>query len=780
MLRLTDRGVATAYLSLPLADFEDEWHRIDTAFEEFKRDSARSTSDIEAPEVLFLVGQADMAIQFRLSNFRRLVALRYPYPDSVGLMFNWHYAVPFDFGFTPRTDLPSEFRFLLHLRMHRRVHAYPGMEELILRCVAENFQDPEIYGDVNAGLGWSDAFVNGHLAARRLQDFVRLLLVTDNMHMEVEGIQVPVFSRVFSIIGYPWPNPPDLSHNARLTLLRVAPGSIPLIHPRLQPLKGDVRLIDGKSDLAVVVDGTGPANFLHLQRQLAENPSLSKYIQKVETHLVFSAVPKEGTTHPEKPLARFSNTQHLLRCSCEQDHRDVRTEADEKMRLLPRELRHAVQNMMLLLSSALRDDTMCCDVRNSVIACERSLVTLLQRLEPSTPTAPVAQADQLMVPDFTRARQMRKERMKSRLKREQEVFGAYRAITDWHIWAERILKQRTVGSFDEIFGQSDRAITYNGGVQKFLFLADGLIDDFVQRIDEVPAKRPLFATLYDSVHTILSVRGMGFVRIPALRIFQLPLAVTDLWHEVGVYLFYLRYGHNFADLPSDAPGVFARVERLADHYGDLIVYLYGFHEDWSRAIASLIIGSVEAYRNERDEEVWRAALFDTLWRAYVLTEFDELRYRRSYPSLEEMRDTALERVRSFTASLRAKRSDFDIRLGVEAWVDLAVRAASDEIEDVREFSVDLARFKPRRRARAANLKKFMNGDVAPFEPGEDINETYGRLADLIHSEKPPTDATVFRMMAALGKSAANEYHRRQVRIGADIRLRGRVSVKKPR
>ena len=123
---------------------------------------------------------------------------------------------------------------------------------------------------------------------------MRLLLVIDNMHIEVAGVQEPVFSRVFSILGYPWANDPQIGHRSRLTLLRVAPGSIPVVYPRLLPLKGSIRLVEGKSDLAVV-SANGPSDFLRLQHDIAEDPTLRSYIQKVETHLVFTTVPSEGT-----------------------------------------------------------------------------------------------------------------------------------------------------------------------------------------------------------------------------------------------------------------------------------------------------------------------------------------------------------------------------------------------------------------------------------------------------------------------------------------------------
>ena len=81
-------------------------------------------------------------------------------------MFNWHYAVPFDLGVASKSGLSSDFRFLLHLRMHRRIHAYPEMKDQSSSC-QEIFWDSEISAEVNTGLGWSDAFVNGYLGATK-------------------------------------------------------------------------------------------------------------------------------------------------------------------------------------------------------------------------------------------------------------------------------------------------------------------------------------------------------------------------------------------------------------------------------------------------------------------------------------------------------------------------------------------------------------------------------------------------------------------------------------
>lgn len=46
---------------------------------------------------------------------------------------------------------------------------------------------------------------------------------------------------------------------------------------------------------------------------------------------------------------------------------------------------------------------------------------------------------------------------------------------------------RTVGSFEELLGQTDRAIAYRDGVQKFLFLADALLADSNRKFMPVEA-----------------------------------------------------------------------------------------------------------------------------------------------------------------------------------------------------------------------------------------------------------------------------------------------------
>ena len=110
-------------------------------------------------------------------------------------------------------------------------------------------------------------------------------------------------------------------------------------------------------------------------------------------------------------------------------------------------------------------------------------------------------------------------------------------FTIWHVFSERLLRQHTVASFEEMLLQSDRAVVYRGSVQKSLFLADWLMNEFAERIrgGSLP---PMFSAMYDAESRIFSFADVGFVRIPARHLFTLPAVIPDLWHEVGVHWFY--------------------------------------------------------------------------------------------------------------------------------------------------------------------------------------------------------------------------------------------------
>src|SRR5690348_1597632 len=119
-LRLRDLGVATAYATVGVGDVVPEMNAARKAAAELKR------SELVGPEIVFLLGQADIATIYETRNFKRIFDLRYPRASSHASVVNWVFSVPFDLG---RDNAPSEdeapFRFIIHLRIRRAVYAYP-------------------------------------------------------------------------------------------------------------------------------------------------------------------------------------------------------------------------------------------------------------------------------------------------------------------------------------------------------------------------------------------------------------------------------------------------------------------------------------------------------------------------------------------------------------------------------------------------------------------------------------------------------------------------------
>ena len=780
-LKLSDRGVATAYLSLPLGSFEAEQSAVTRAYEAW-RDSRRKPREkrvVQPPTFLYLLGQADMAVQFRLTDFRRLFDISYPYSDSSGNTFNWLYSVPYERAVASASPPDrSMLRFLVHLRLRREIYAYSSAEEHIVRqliSVLGGHQDVEVH----AALGWSDLVVTGALLPSAFNDFVHALVTIHGFGITAGPKRLDTFSRMFTIVGYDIARIPHLVHNGHVTLVRAIPGHAAEVTRALKQITGSLYLMEGKTDFAVLTDKTLPADFLERQTRFAENEKTGKWLQKLETHLMFT--PESEMRRESVPsIHDFPVKKHVLHCACASDHEEQQTQIHKLLPLLPDELRQSVQNMLLLVRATILDDTLCCDVRTAVLALDYGVMTLLKRLQTvlSQQAQGAAPNDALAAPDFDRPRAARADRREAANKLQQEIYRVYRYLTEWHIYAERVLRQRSVGSFEEILGQSDRAITYYGGVQKFLFLADSLMNEFVRRIPNLPPDLPRFATLYDSVNTILSMPSVGTVQIPVRKIFQLPLVVADLWHEVGVALFSRRI--NYENLPTDKdlrPPQNRRTlyRELGDHYGDLIVYLFGYYGDWDRFMVSLFGGWIEVFEHEH-EPIRPLALFEVVWRAYVVTEFDAVRRGQADSNHEKNVERIWTRVYDFLRTAKLARITPSLKMAPEEWQRIVEKAAGPDILPIRDFYSDLAVavLPPQPRLRTLD---FSTGFVRDLDNGDDLNDHFAEFAHKIRTTRPDA-ATAFRTMAALAKSATNEYHRRKMSVHDPTQgLRARVKVR---
>ncbi|HEX7153576.1 MAG TPA: hypothetical protein VF618_18960 [Thermoanaerobaculia bacterium] len=754
-LRLRTYGIATAYATVGVGDVGPEIkvsraaangydERLASCQAEGKRPVNR---ELWPPELLFLLGQADVATIYKTTNFKRIFELRYPRAGSKAGVVNWVFSVPFDSSGPDDASGPAALRFMIHLRLRRAVYAYPGIAEQIVKKLTTLLGPNAAGARVHAGLGWNDLMVEGYFDDTTFTALIDFILAVHSLKI-VSGPEharrsLPVLQRILTVFGYREtdpPDPPEFNSDRHLTFLRGAPGGYDDVLD-LFSNADIIDILDGKADFMV---SSGPAqrNWLREQRKLGEKAN-RPVVRKVETHLMF--VNGRDFAERQKRLDRVIEAGPIVLheddCGCDTAAESLIRDIDATMdalargRKLPIEQRYAIDNALFLLTGTLRDSSICCDVRDAVMACFHGLLHILRLLS--------AECDR---PDL-------------------QYRQVWARLNDWHQFSELLLRQRTVGSYDEILGQSDRSIAYSGGVQKFLYLADQLMKDFARRIE--PVDPPSFATIYDSVKTIFSfVRTAPIVRMPTSQIFGFPLIVPDLWHEVAGRLFFLRTTEPLVKtlkaLGYDGELLEDYVANLADHYADIIVYLFGFNGDFHKFLVSLVHGWKVAYRGA-PEQVVRRSDAHFLLRAYLVYELDRVRTvradarkTRDFARLKEFADPTIADV--LVADLQAQLVALKQNVADAAWELLKGNVRRADFSHIHrqlyQQYVDT-----QVQARSVDLAPFDAGNIVDLQ-NVDINELFGELAHRMAKNYP--EATDFVTTAALGESAALEYHRRQM------------------
>ncbi len=746
-LRLRDFGIATAYATVGVGDVEPEKSVVREAAKEF-----RGTGPT-GPEIVFLLGQADLATIFETSNFKRIFDLRYPRADSHAAVVNWVFSVPFTVG---RAESPSieeaPFRFIIHLRLRRAVYAYPGIEHKIVDKLTHLLGRHRDGARIHVGLGWSDLIVEGYFTNDSFRDLVDFIIQTHGLriaHGPDREPNLPVLQRILTVFGYRGDDPPAFKSNRHLTFLRCKPGGFDEI-PKLFDDHETVDILDGKADFMITSDVRDPY-WLIRQRTLGDGTH-KKILRKVETHLMFFPAGDfiERSAVADLLIDVGDDILHDEDCGCDSTSKAVLGEierivlslSEKGQRLLPTEQRYAIDNALFLLGAALRDSSTCCDMRDAVIACSGGLLKTLQQIERSSPKPNAEQYEQM-----------------------------WRRLDEWHRLSELLLRQRIVGSYEEILGTSDRSVVYSGGVQKFLYLADQVMMDFARRIQ--PIDPPTFATIYDSVKTIYSFFTSGrMVRMPTSQIFSFPLIVPDLWHEVAGALFFLRFQEDFLELaPEEGYNDF--LANVADHYADLMVYLHGFTGDFEKFCVSLFHGWRLAYRDV-PEDVHTYSRGHFLLRLYLVFEFDRFRAVQRARSVETARSfsesdvhAVIERLVEVITQLQDRLADIKFRS--TDWELLRKNVTTSET--FHEIQRQLYRpfLETEVNSRKVDLAPFQRGEIVDLGDDDDLNALFGALSYQLALMWPNTD---FLATAALGESVALEYHRRQMtrkRASANVR-----------
>jgi hypothetical protein len=801
-LEFADFGVATAYVNVGFGAFDDEARHIL---------SLNWDTLIKPPRVLHMIGQSDVAVSVAEDEFRKLLGGPYPDHASHAFSLNWNFMVPYLFGkpedlarwqggmARPLDDAPLSF--FQHLRLRRAIYAYAGAEGLIVQKLRALLEAHGIDASILGGLGWSDIILDGRLQVEQMREFIRFLVTVHELHLPIVGIpngKLPVFQRILTLFGYvPGGAVPTAAGLRHMTFVRAKPGHLEQSRAALRaefpsPLYR-IAFIDGKSDFVVSLAEQPPAPFLGgasvpagddptlLQRQERLSAiNVDASLQRLETHLLLTDIDDivvEAEACAVWPIARPAQ-HHDCTCATHSVNLDP---VQRPFNALPIGLRQAIQNLLLLFTSALKDPTTCCDSFPAIAACEASLITLLKSLDAvvkDLPSVPMTkeQLQQLSLDDafaLLNKEMDEAERFQKRYPAGIDVhkFMAerFKYLEDWHHYAERVLSQRIVGSFEAMLGHTDRVTTYRGGVQKFLQLADGLVRDFTRLIIADAESLP-FTTLYDSVHTIVSMRGGFFIRIPVRHVFTLPLGIADLWHEVGVTIFNLRYD------PKDVATLAARLgidadmlyEDLADAYGDFVVFLFGFRGNFRRFADSLMQAWLES-----EIPGGFGVPYEVLTRLYLVFEFAVARQigrRKEHGLLSK--SVVLYLLSSLRAFVCSRYPLYKERLSSEeqlTWLTLATRLVHDHFRHFRTRMSDfLDAAAPA--TKSPDLKEILEGRTIELGPDADINALFAEYAAMVND--PSYRATVktakqtskksqlFRSMAALGKSASQAYIQR--------------------
>lgn len=784
-LRLDNKGVADAYVVLPLGAFRREVLHL------------TGPDVVEKPEIVYLTGQADLLARFRVSDFRDVVKTPYPVVKSAARVFNWIFSVglrPAGIEREPRQTL----RFFLHLRLHRGVYAgKTGQIEVdVVDYLDKKLRKYHCSAHVQAGLGWADIIVDGRFDPLGMPEFMEFLLDVHEAHVTHGDNKHFVFSRMLTMLGFEpgtgegEPTTPELPNVKPAMFIRARPGRYQEALGYMTELVGQPmasHLLTGRSDVLFLCDEAVPFLFAKqwplVAPKDARDFSLSP-VERIETHILFQDPPERKIT--DTLVAQLSR-KPLEHCHC-RDAVDRNTRKDDRelnqRELVPDELSQPIKHVELLFYNVSRDPATCCDVAPAVSAAHFGLTRLYGSLR---------YQHRRVIEDDVVLENVKKTSTGSVVNEEEQLKFDHDAIEEqhrmferWYLISERMLRQRTTGSFDELLLQTDRAVVYRGSVQKFLYLADCLMNDFTAKING-ESLRPMFATLYDAASHIWSVRETGLIRIPVRHLFSLPDVIPNLWHEVGVHWFYLnlRAAEFGLRISEEDMNVY---NDLGDYYADLVVLRHGFLGRFQRFLISLTRAWIDslAYKgiptlvvNDKLAQHLARIEFARYNNQYIESSLNPLTVRP--PSFDQ--EEAKFMMRKWHAYLRTSFPRRDPQPGEDVSLippgdeEMIIDAAGilkkkvDRLGEVlpRKFSetVSPSTVDPAVASDHARWLQSYEGHIVEFDDMTDLNSLFGELYwairhhRLVKNERMPG---AFQKMAGLAKSATIEYHRRQLTV----------------
>jgi hypothetical protein len=259
----------------------------------------------------------------------------------------------------------------------------------------------------------------------------------------------------------------------------------------------------------------------------------------------------------------------------------------------------------------------------------------------------------------------------------------------------------------------------------------------------------------------MGVRGSHFIRIPVRHVFTLPLGIADLWHEVGVAIFSLRYDAEKVARAATASNIDPDelYETLGDAYGDFIVFLFGFRGNFVRFADSLIKGW-------RDSRIPGGMLdpHEVLSRLYLVLELAWARTLKQRQHVQPAPAVDAPRLVGFLRHLVLRRYPPLTKDLLRADEHLTWRKLTGRVThpDFRRYSARIHDFLdatiPPQQDFA--LKDILEGRAIELSSSADLNALFAQYVAMWTDPLASTKPRLFRSMAALGKSASQAYFRR--------------------
>jgi hypothetical protein len=798
-IRLADSGIASAYVVLPLGVLREEMSELrslrlkEPRLKKTKTGTFyRDERNVEAQAIAHLTGQADILAQYEVTDFRDILSVDYPTSKSHAQVLNWIFSVP-----CFRVEgKGGSLRFTMHLRLRRTTYAFnPARDEqCVVGYLRDRLQAAQCSATIHAGLGWADFIVDGTFDPEQMEAFVTYLVDVHRGCIQSSSDlnqRTSVFVRTLTLIGYPWPLNdkddvlvPDLPNVTPVTFVRAAPGGIDqaVLDVMADNRKAEIRYIDGKSDFVVVSDVE--PDLLERNLRIGDNGSgkPSRKIQRLETHLVYwKRRSDEVTSESRRRVEVFeAEAQSPENCRCH-----TRKLGRKLSKELPREIAQSVSNALFLSDSTLRDEMTCCDVVQALEAADRALEVLSNSLDERHRARAAADREHQRCVDANDDDGVA-ETLNPIMRIHRQINDNLHHVELWHLFVERVLRQRTVASFEEMLLRSDRNVVYRGSVQKFLFLADALMYDFLTKVSRRRHDGPRLWAMYDSITRIFSTPAMGLVRIPARHLFRLPSILPDLWHEVGVYIFYSEVAQEELEKIDESgnrvPVSVADYQTLGDRYGDLTVLHIGFDASWQRFLVSQVRAWLDAYDVRKISRALYlreyVALLIRLVFARAVSSFRDPK-RFPPPPDEEEEATELIRVIDFEIGrifkpIPGKRHNIP-RVPEQILRDAGRRVFS-EINQFGEIlyewfsdTVDLSVVGMSPLEKYREIVETADGRLRELGTKDDLNALLGEL--YWHFRLPIVEKNMslerpFQRMATVVRSAIIEYHRRRVKFSA--------------